>query len=83
MAKATKGDWRSADGYVFSGRNCIAICDTDNATPAIYAANARLMAAAPDLLACLKETLAIATRNEEGEFADRARMAIARAEGQS
>ena len=40
-----------------------------------------LFAASPDLLACLKETLAIAARNEEGAFADRARAAIARAEG--
>ena len=46
-------------------------------------ANARLIAAAPDLLACLKETLAVATRNEEGDFADRARAAIAKARARS
>ncbi len=42
-------------------------------------ANAALMTASPDLLAALVETLAIATRNEEGDFADRARAAIAKA----
>ena len=44
-------------------------------------ADARLISAAPDLYAALIETLAIATRNEDGEFADRARAAIAKAEG--
>jgi hypothetical protein len=44
-------------------------------------ANSRLIAAAPDLLEALKETLAVATRNEEGAFADRARVIIAQAEG--
>lgn len=47
----------------------------------IQKANAALAAAAPDLLACLIETLEIATRNEEGEFADRARAAISKATG--
>ena len=45
-------------------------------------ANMHLMAAAPELLACLIETLEIATRNEDGEFADRARRAIAKALGE-
>jgi hypothetical protein len=44
-------------------------------------ANACLIASAPDLYAALIETLEIATRNEEGEFADRARAALAKAKG--
>lgn len=44
-------------------------------------ANARLIAAAPDLYAALVETLAIAERNESGEYADRARAALAKARG--
>ncbi|MBW3096846.1 hypothetical protein [Pseudohoeflea coraliihabitans] len=45
------------------------------------AANARLIAAAPELLEALEETLIVATRNEDGDFADRARAAIAKAKG--
>ena len=45
-------------------------------------ANARLIAAAPYLLASLCETLAIAEQSETGPFADRARAAIAKAKGE-
>ena len=44
-------------------------------------ANARLIAAAPDLLAALKDVVAVADRKTD-EF-DRARAAIAKAEGRS
>lgn len=43
-------------------------------------ADARLIAAAPELLAALKETLEIAIRNEDGDFAVRARAALSKAQ---
>ena len=50
----TPGPW-SADGHcVFAGKNCIGICDTDNAPPARMQANAHIMAAALTMLAALK-----------------------------
>jgi hypothetical protein len=71
--------------------SCLTICDAANNDVAnVYSkddttvditreeaiATARLFAAAPDLLTCLKETLAYATRHEKGDFADRARAVI-------
>lgn len=47
-------EWAAIGAYVFQGRDCIAICDTDNGTKAEYERKARLMAAAPDLLVALK-----------------------------
>ncbi|MBX3583588.1 MAG: hypothetical protein KF810_17010 [Rhizobiaceae bacterium] len=38
-----------------------------------------MFAAAPDMFEALKETLAIATRNEDGPWADRARAALRKA----
>lgn len=49
--------WVANGAYVFAGSDCIAICDTDNADEATYEAKARLMAAAPALIAAL-ETIA-------------------------
>ena len=46
-------------------------------------ANARLIAAAPELLEALKETLAIAKRDEFGDYVIRAEAAIAKAEGKT
>ena len=46
-----------------------------------WIANARLIAAAPELLEALKETLAIAKRDEFGDYVIRAEAAIAKAEG--
>lgn len=43
----------------------------------------RAVNAHEELVEALKETLAVAARNEEGDFADRARAALAKAEGQS
>ena len=53
----TPGPWVAMGRYVFAGKDCIGICDTDNAPPARMEANARVMAAAPDLLAALKDLL--------------------------
>lgn len=44
---------------------------------------ARLIIAAQDLYAALVETLAVATRNESGPWADKARAALAKAEGRA
>ncbi|WP_159585965.1 hypothetical protein [Chelativorans xinjiangense] len=93
--KYTPGEWEAKGRYVFSGNNCIGICDTDNDTETRMKANARLMAAAPDMLDALKEaedhllwakaTLDDAGRRSVGEAMDRCvteiRAAIAKAEG--
>ena len=50
----TPGDWFASGAAVFDAvGNCIGNCETDNATPERYAANARLMAMAPRLLKAL------------------------------
>lgn len=46
----TTGPWEAKGANVFAGRDCIAICDTDNAPVETMEANARLMAAAHSLL---------------------------------
>lgn len=50
----TPGKWEAKGLYVFAGNNCIGICDTDNDTETRMKANAKLMAAAPDMLEALK-----------------------------
>lgn len=47
-----------------------------------YVANARLITAAPDLYHALIETLEIANRNEDGDWAVRAHAALAKARGE-
>lgn len=64
MSKATNAPWQSDGAYVFAGKDCIAICDTDNASPETYAANAALMAAAPDGLRLAKRIVACAQQEE-------------------
>lgn len=49
--------WVANGAYVFAGSDCIAICNTDNADEATYEAKARLMAAAPALIAALEGML--------------------------
>lgn len=60
MAEHTKGPWRTGDvfarKYVFASKtnddkSCVAMCDTELASEAEQEANARLIAAAPDILA--------------------------------
>lgn len=53
-AKHTPGPWRAHGDAVFSPDGCIAICGTDLLTPATNEANARLIAAASDMLAALQ-----------------------------
>lgn len=50
-----KDEWKAAGKSVFSGRNCIGIFDTDNASDVEMIRRARLAAAAPDLLEALKD----------------------------
>lgn len=52
--KLANAVWEAKGSYVFDGRDCIAVCDTDNDTESNYARKARLMAAAPKLLRALK-----------------------------
>lgn len=60
---------------------------TDAKDPSVYrhdivgfrSADASLIAAAPDLFHALTEVLEIATRNEDGEWAERARSALSKA----
>ena len=49
MSKPTPGPWEAHGANVFAGKNCIAICDTDNDTQERMEANARLIAASPTL----------------------------------
>jgi len=58
-AKHTPGPWTAKGQYVFAGPDCIGICDTDNASVERCEANARLMAAAPDLLEALRTCIAM------------------------
>ena len=53
MHTPTPGPWTAHGANVFAGKNCIAICNTDNDTLGRMEANARLMATAPDLLVAL------------------------------
>lgn len=62
--------WVANGAYVFAGNDCIAICDTDNADEATYEAKARLIAAAPALIAALEQarlaiTYALGARENE------------------
>jgi hypothetical protein len=50
----TPGPWRADGAYVFAGKNCIGIFDTDNASIARMEANARIAGSALDLLDALK-----------------------------
>lgn len=53
MHKHLTTQWEAKGGNVFAGKDCIAICDTDNADEQTCEAKARLMAAAPDLVKAL------------------------------
>lgn len=49
--------WEAKGAYVFDGKDCIGICDTDNATTDVYEKRARKMAASPDLQDALEEVM--------------------------
>jgi hypothetical protein len=83
MSKHTPGPWEAKGTDVFAGKNCIGICDTDNDTQKRMEANARLMAAAPDLLAALQSLVASCEKHlafrKPTNPVTRDRMAVARA----
>ncbi len=90
------GPWRHEDNkimYVEKGQwRIIAKCDGRNLKPAADYANARMMAAAPELLSALRELLAdiddlarefsICAEISESSFGIKARYAIAKATGE-
>ncbi len=57
-AEATPGEWSYKSKYVFAGKNCIALTDTDNAPDRRMEANAALIVAMrnalPELLRALE-----------------------------
>ncbi len=69
---------KSADGHTvhYASRHA---WDPDAPCKSVYRANNRLIAAAPELLEALKEVVAIADRKTD--VFDKARAAIAKAEG--
>lgn len=85
--------WVANGAYVFASSDCIAICATDNADQATYEAKARLMAAAPALIAALEEAVCIMTgagswhtvrfESERRECIEHARAALTAAQGAS
>lgn len=72
-----QGDWiiRSPSGEALMGNTAYYPWQSGNPYDAI------LTAAAPELLEALKESVAVAARNERGAWLDRAQAAIAKAEG--
>ena len=81
MSKPTPGPWEAHGANVFAGKNCIAICDTDNDTQERMEANARLIAAAPELLAALQMVMSLYGDGFAADAQAYARAAIARATG--
>jgi hypothetical protein len=88
MAKHTPGPWfLDDDGRIFDtpdrGQLVAEVATADPAEPPAEedVANARLIAAAPDLLAALEKVVAISDRKHDAW--DEARAAIAKAEGRS
>jgi hypothetical protein len=63
MNKRTQGEWFASHAAVFGPKGCIAVTDTDNANTETYEANARIMAAAPEMLAALKTIGGFISRN--------------------
>lgn len=56
LEAATKGEWEASGPYVFKGKNCFIICDTDVFPQKINEDNAALIAHAPvDLKALVEE----------------------------
>ncbi len=84
-AQHTPGPWyvRPDDPYpwVVYAEPSLTICDVRNAGPQISEANARLIAAAPELLAVLRGVIQNAGHAIDTEWLERAMVAIAAAEG--
>ena len=85
MSKHTPGPWEKAEPFATvraPGRPCIADCGSRSDLDA--QANARLIAAAPDLLAALEYIMAWTPNDWNAETArDMARAAIAKARGET
>ena len=92
MSKHTPGPWRVVDSWndhMVEGQNGEEIIwqDGPHDTPTINEANARLIAAAPDLLAALEQLVAVKDYSDRIWGAtfdwDAARAAIAKAKGEA
>lgn len=79
----TPGPWECSGIAIMAGGHCIATCDTEaaNTSDKINKANARLIAAAPDLLALVQEVLSDELASLAPGTIERARAAIAKATG--
>lgn len=86
MHKHLTTPWEAKGSGVFAGKDCIAICDTDNADQQTCEAKARLMAAAPALLSALEAAERVLTAMHKdgwkvgGDVLSEVRAAIAQAE---
>jgi len=80
----TPGPWSYSEGTrTIRGPQNHWLASMDSWDGAIdHAANARLIAAAPDLLAALQDCVAVPNKNRPDEVWQRARAAIAKATGQ-
>jgi len=81
--KSSHEPWTAKGPYIFAGKDCIAICDTDNDTPEAMAAKAQLIAAAPEMAKALKALLDAGWRTQDAPddaaLWDEARAALAKA----
>lgn len=86
-AKHTPGPWDENNGRVFRGNSGSICILTDQHSFGEYRANARLIAAAPELLEALQSIIEIGKRNTENPkydgYYDAARAAIAKATGET
>lgn len=86
-AKHTPGPWDENNGRVFRGNSGSICILTDQHSFVEYRANARLIAAAPELLEALQSIIEIGKRNTENPkydgYYDAARAAIAKATGET
>jgi hypothetical protein len=87
MSKHTPGPWHAGtdeDAHMIYDASCNVVGESwrEFGEEEAEKANAILMAAAPDLLAALKELLAAASDEAVGMASEMAQTAIAKAEGQ-
>lgn len=57
MSAHSPGPWSLYGGYVRAGKRTIAHVETDHAAPLAVEANARLIAAAPEMLEALRDAV--------------------------
>lgn len=81
-AQQTPGPWAARGKYVFAGGDCIGICDTDNASDGRMEANARLIAAAPEMYEALKLVMQHGRIDDSEHRMNLVAAAIAKAEAQ-